>query len=318
MRSFLLVPALALAVHAQPVLFATANFSSTYIVGGKVAPSGVFRRGPDGAWQHAGYNLPILTTLAGDSNSVLIAGGNGLIRAVHGGADWTLLTGSDVTELRDVLIDNDSIYFTHTRGIRVSRDGGNTWTELASGLRRKFVETVRIVNGALIAGTEDGIRRSDDGGKTWQLAGAAGQQILRLESSPDNRCVLLASTQGGGIFASTDCGRTFENASRLGVGHNIYDLAFDPAKPGRVAAGGFGPGVAVSTDNGKTWTSRNTGLPSTDVTAVVFDPAQAGRLFAAVHETGLFVSDDAGVTWRSDGMENSHITCLRFLPEVKK
>ena len=72
----------------------------------------------------------------------------------------------------------------------------------------------------------------------------------------------MAATQGGGLFVSTDCGVTFESAGNLGVGRNLYDIAFDPTAPNRIAVAGWGVGVAVSEDLGKTWQLRNAGLPS--------------------------------------------------------
>jgi photosystem II stability/assembly factor-like uncharacterized protein len=321
MRVFVSLAALLLQAPAQPSLYLTATLSSEYFVGAKLQPSGLFRCDRSGACEHLGYNLPVATSFVTDPlspDTLLLAAGNGLIRARSGGRDWTILTGSDVTELRDVVrhpADPQTLYFAHTHGIRMTRDGGKSWTEIASRLRRRFTETIRVArDGALIAGTENGIWRTPDNGASWTLAGAAGLQILRLEASPHDPCRFLASAQDAGLFASSDCGRTFENTGgQFGVGINIYDLAFAPDKPGRVAAGGFGAGVALSDDNGLTWHPRNAGLPALEVTAVLFDPASPGRLLAAVHDAALYASADAGIHWSKLGMEGSHITCMRFL-----
>ncbi len=322
--SFLILAA-ALPAAAQPVLYACANITKDYVVGAKLPSSGMFRRGIDGKWQHIGYNHPLIFGFAADPRdpaSLLLAAGNGLLRATGAGLNWTQLTGSDVTELRDVAVDPNAagaIYFGHTAGIRASHDNGRTWQELGGSLRRKFTETIRVDprrSGVLIAGTEEGIFRSEDDGRTWRLAGASGLQILRIEVSPHDACFWLASTQGGGLFASRDCGVTFENNGALGVGRNLYDIAFDPTVRNRIAVAGWGPGVAVSSDGGKTWSLRNGGLPRPEVTSVAFDPARSGRLFAAVHEEAVYVSEDAGLTWKVDGLETSHVNRMRFVPEV--
>jgi photosystem II stability/assembly factor-like uncharacterized protein len=249
---------------------------------------------------------------------LLLAAGNGLIRAPRQDGQWTILTGSDVTELRDVAVDHGTIYFAHTLGVRSTHDNGKTWRELGSSFPHKYTETIRTDSshrGVLIAGTEEGIYRSEDDGKTWHLSGAASFQILRIEESPHDACFWLATSQQGGLFASHDCGRTFESAGALGVGRNLYDVAFDSTTPGRIAVAGWGPGVAVSRDGGKTWQMRNTGLPSGEVTSVAFDPSQSGRLFAAVHEEAVYVSQDSGVTWTKDGLEGAHVSRLRFVGE---
>ena len=118
----------------------------------------------------------------------------------------------------------------------------------------------------------------------------------------------------GGIFASSDCGQTFENSGTVGVGRNVYDVAFDTATPDLVALAGWGFGVAISDNGGKTWRFRNSGLPSTDVWSVAFDPAHSGRIYASVHEQALYRSDDNGEHWTKDGQEGSVITRMRFVP----
>jgi len=120
------------------------------------------------------------------------------------------------------------------------------------------------------------------------------------------------------LFVSRDCGATFESAGNLGVGRNVYDLAFDPASPDRIAVAGWGVGVTVSEDGGKTWQPRNSGLSSTNVWSVAFDPAHTGRMLAGVHEDAVYVSDDGGKTWRKDGLAGSSIFHMKFVPEAAK
>ena len=317
MRYTVLLALLGAPAFSEAILYATAAFTKEYVVGARLPPSGVFFL--EGArWKHVGYNLPIVTAISSDpsdSSSVLVAAGNGLTRVSRTGDRWTILTDHEVTELRDIALAGSDVYFAHSAGVRVSRDNGATWTELAGALRRKYTEAIRVTSdGALLAAGENGVWRYDG---NWHLAGGAGWQILRIEVSPHDACFILAATQGGGLLYSRDCGRTFEHGGPLGTGGNIYDIAFDPTSADRIAVGGFGIGVAVSNDAGKTWMSRSAGLPLPDVTAVAFDPARPGRLYAAVHEEALYVSDDAGATWRKSGLDGAHVNCLRFIPEAR-
>lgn len=300
--------------------------SKDYVVGAKLPPSGIFVKRTGGAWTHVGYSHPFIQAADFDPRDpavVYVAAGNGLLRVSDGGARWKILTGNDVTELMDVSVDRQSgaIYFTHTRGIRVSRDGGASWTELAGGLRRKYSMAVRADRrggDVVLTGNEEGVFRSSDGGKSWKPAGAAGLQVMRVEQSPHEPCHWLAGTQGGGLFASTDCGVSFESAGNLAVGRNISDVAYDPASAGRIAAASWGIGVAVSEDGGKTWQARSAGLPSTDVWSVAFDPDKANRIYASVHEEALYVSDDLGRTWKKDGLEGSRVRRILFVPEARR
>lgn len=320
-----LLLAMPLCLAGQFTLYTCVVTSKGYVVGAKLPPSGIFLKSGNGSWHHAGYNHPFLNALdydARDPGTLYVAAGNGLLRVTGHGEHWKILTGNDVTELQDVSVDRNSpgtIYFTHTAGIRVTHDGGATWSDASSGLHRKFTQAIRVDSrraGVLVAGNEEGIFHSDDGGRSWKLAGAAGYQVLRLEQSPRDPCHWLASTQGGGLFASTDCGVTFESNGNLGVDRNLSDIAFDPSAANRVAVAGWGVGVAISEDDGKTWQFRNAGLPSTEVWSVSFDPAKPGRMYAGVHEEAIYVSQDYGRTWTRDGLEGSRVFRMRFVPEA--
>jgi photosystem II stability/assembly factor-like uncharacterized protein len=316
---------LPLPVLAQYTLYTCGTSTQSYVVGAKLPASGIFLRAANGEWRHAGFNHPFISAFdfdPRDPSIVYAAAGNGLLRVSENGERWKILTGSDVTELLDVAVDRNAagtIYFAHTHGIAGSHDGGATWYDASAGLRRKYTAALRVDSqraGVLLAGTEQGIFRSPDGGATWRLAGAAGVQVLHLEQSPHDPCFWLASTEGGGLFVSTDCGVTFESNGNLGVGRNLYDLAFDPSAPNRIAVAGWGVGVAISEDRGKTWEPRNSGLPSTNVWSVAFDPARPGRLYASVHAEAIYVSADMGRTWRKDGLAGSSVFRMKFVPET--
>jgi photosystem II stability/assembly factor-like uncharacterized protein len=308
----------------QYTLYTCMVSSRDYVVGAKLTPSGLFVKPSNGQWRHAGYNHPFLYALdydARDASVVYLAAGNGLVRVTDGGTRWKILTGSEVTELLDVAVDRrapGTIYFSHTAGIQVSRDGGTTWADASVGLRRKYTQAIRVDSrrsGVLVAGNEQGVFRSEDGGKTWKLAGAAGYQVLHVEQSPHDPCSWLASTQGGGLFASTDCGAHFESNGNLGAGRNLYDIAFDPADANRIAVAGWGVGVAISEDRGKSWQVRNSGLSKPEVWSAAFDPARPGRIYASVHQDALYVSDDYGRSWRREGLEGSSVFRMKFVPE---
>jgi photosystem II stability/assembly factor-like uncharacterized protein len=324
MRWLFALALLPIPAAGQYTLYTCMLTSKGYVVGAKLPPSGIFLKPAAGGWRHAGYNHPFLNALDYDPRNpgtLYVAAGNGLIQVSGRGERWKILTGSDVTELQDVSVDpneDGTIYFTHTAGIQVTHDHGVTWSDASAGLHRKFTQAIRVDSrhsGFLVVGNEEGIFRSEDGGKSWKSAGAAGYQVLRVEQSPRDPCYWLATTQGGGLFASTDCGVSFESNGRLGVDRNVSDIAFDPSSPKRIAVAGWGIGVAISEDLGKTWQFRNAGLPSTNVWSVAFDPAEPGRIYASVHEEALYVSGDYGLTWNKDGLEGSRVFRMRFVPE---
>lgn len=323
MRVALLLLPLAALLPGQYNLYTCAVTSKGYVVGAKLPPSGLFVRTPSGTWQHLGFNHPYISAIEFDRRDpslLYLSAGNGIIRAANGGRNWKILTGQDVTELRDLAVDPNApgaLYFGHTAGIGVTHNGGATWQNTTIG-KRPYTESVRVDRtraGHLVAGGEDGLYRSEDGGQSWRRSGAAGFEVMHIEQSPHDACHWLAVTQHGGLFVSHDCAVTFESAGRLGVDRNLYDIAFDPTTPGRIAIAGWGPGVVVSTDGGKSWQPRNQGLPSTEIWSVAFDPGHPGRLFASVHEVAVFLSEDAGQTWRRDGLEGSSVYRMKFVPQ---
>ena len=292
-----------------------------YVVGAKLVTSGLFRRvGPE-QWTHLDIttrsNLPSMPIRMTPARFMLRREWSASCASAR--KSWKILTGEDVTELRDLSIDsNGTIYFAYSAGIRLSSDHGATWREISGNLPRKYAEAIRADRsrtGVLVSGGEDGIWRSENAGTSWRRAGASGFQVMRIEQSPHDPCVWFAGTQQGGLFVSRDCGVSFENSGSVGVGRNIYDIAFDPGAPNRIALAIWGDGVMMSEDGGKTWQKRGRTLPNPNIWSVVFDPSKPGRLFASVHEEAVYVSDDAGVTWTRDGLEGSIVNRMKFIQE---
>ena len=111
-------------------------------------------------------------------------------------------------------------------------------------------------------GTTDGhIFGSEDGGRHWQLLGLAGlarnATVTAILVDPHDSEILFASTwtrekegEGGGIYRSTDRGRTWQ-ASGL-FGHAVRALVAAPSDPDILVAGAL-DGVFRSRDGGKNW-----------------------------------------------------------------
>ena len=131
-------------------------------------------------------------------------------------------------------------------------DGGDVRTLASDPTRPNFV----------YLGTTDGhVFGSQDGGRRWQLlglAGAAHNAIVTaiLVDSRDSD-VLLASIwtrekqgEGGGIYRSTDRGRSWHPAGL--AGHAVRAFVAAPSDPDTLVAGAL-DGVFRSRDAGKTW-----------------------------------------------------------------
>lgn len=321
LRRLSLVLAIALSASAQHRLHAVGITTRGWTLGQPLLPSGLFVKAPSGEWKNRGHRHIYVTgaaTLPSDPGAVYLAAGNGCIRLDPAKPGWQILTGADVTELRAISIGaGETLAFAHTTGIRISRDRGRTWTEIASPLPRRYMHTMladRARARRFIAGAENGLWFTADDGQSWSPAGAAGFQIMHIAQSPHNPDLILAASERGGLFRSDDGGRTFENSGHFAVNRNLYDIAFDPTTASRIALCGWGVGVLVSEDGGASFQPRNASLPSHDVWSIAFDPDHPGRLYASVHEESVYVSDDAGRTWRPDGLPGTIIYRFSFLP----
>ena len=214
--------------------------------------------------------------------------------------------------------DPEHLLVSHYCSVFITRDGGTTWqageTRLAPGQAPRPNDRARWISNGLTNTT------------TWHYH----------RNPHDARRRYIAYTDLG-LATSADGGATWRWDRNLGS--NVYELAFDPAVPGRVWAAlamvhdipnnnivlvdhDFqGPGcLAYSEDFGEHWAGRIAGLPGAPsgreydcsgmpglpalVTSVALDPRSppaARTLYAAVWEHGVYYSTDGGRQWAPVG-----------------
>ncbi|HEX7182816.1 MAG TPA: glycosyl hydrolase [Thermoanaerobaculia bacterium] len=149
-------------------------------------------------------------------------------------------------------------------GLWVSRDGGDTWTQITgNGLPEGVWGKVGVAVApsdsrrvyALIEAEKGGLFRSDDGGESWSLASANRQLRQRawyyttLTVSPVNPDEVWCPQVP--MLKSIDGGKTFKNVQGPHHGDH-HDLWIDPKNPKRMITAHDG-GVDISTDGGESW-----------------------------------------------------------------
>ena len=178
--------------------------------------------------------------------------------------------------------------------------------------------------------------RSDDGGRSWRacqtgpaVGGDAGGQAWRCNGlvvtttwnyyidphQPTRHYICYTDI---GLARSIDSGKSWIwQGQSLPWKNTVYELAFDPAVPGRIWGAMSNThdipndnvisgrhrvimqgGVAVSNDFGVTW--KKLALPSAPGLSVVLDPASPPSrrvLYASLFEKGVYKSTDGGKTW---------------------
>jgi photosystem II stability/assembly factor-like uncharacterized protein len=249
------------------------------------------------SWTHVWTNLGQVGKIAVDPHNADIAFAavlgspfgpgkeRGVYRTTDGGKTWHQVLAKDAdTGASDVAIDpnNPRVIFAglwQTRrkpwemtsggpgsGLHVSRDGGDSWTQLKPGEHGlpdgpwgKIGVAVAPSNSlrvyALIEANEGGLFRSDDGGEGWKRINESRSLRQRawyystITVDPRNADVLWCPQVP--MLKSIDGGLTFKQVKNAFHGDN-HDVWIDPKNSRRLIVGNDG-GVAVSTDGGKSW-----------------------------------------------------------------
>ena len=227
----------------------------------------IYRTNDNGAtWTHINPDMVaglVYTIRFHENGNILAATVSGVFCSKDNGATW-YQTGLKNKDTRSLKIDGDGDVFAGTwdAGAFVSKDGGDSWTAINSGLgTHLMITSLAITNdGAVIAGTFDGgIFKSADKGASWSPLNVGYNYIWTIASDSKGR--LFAGTYGDGLYYSTSNGDTWTK-STLQVGF-VYALAVD--KSDNVYATSYSGGVFSSVDNGASW--KSTGLSGIGLTS---------------------------------------------------
>ena len=262
----------------------------------------------------------LLSRLVGSAFAVFLAA----VPAVPAGVNtWTggdpakgpdANAGLIATDPRDPYV----VYAVFQPSVYKSRDGGRTWTRLASFVRIHSLlvhpaapDTLYMGVWAGLTGEIEGVAKSSDGGLTWSV-GQLEPNVYwgaprALAGSPTDENVVYAGAWSV-LFTTTDGGNSWTRTTNLTthLSSVISRLVVSPRNPQVVYAGGqsdfyyypFGA-FARSLNGGGGWERGNLG-PLDAVSAIAADPAAESRVFVGLSgdpaqvETGIRRSEDGG------------------------
>lgn len=249
----------------------------------------------------------------------------GVCLSEDGGRSWRAASdGMDPTAATHILLDPSSpadarvLYVAgFGRGVYKSSDGGRTWTLKNRGIegREPFAwRLARDPHGTLYLivarRTEDGsynnpgdgaLYRSDDAAETWTRLplpeGVNGPNGLAIDPEDPQRLYLAAwgrrtpaGARDGGIFLSTDGGRSWRNI--FADDQHVYDVTIDP-RNGVLYAAGFESSAWRSSDRGQSW-QRIRGFNFKWAHRVIPDPRDPEKIYVTTFGGSVWHGPAAG------------------------
>ena len=151
--------------------------------------------------------------------------------------------------------------------------------------------------------------------------------VTGVEGNPN---LFYFGSTGGGVWKTTDGGKTYENISDGYFGGSIGAVAVSKSDPNVIYVGGgevtvrgnvsSGYGIWKSEDAGETW--KSCGLPkSRHIPRIVIDPQNPDIVYAAVlgniykptSERGVYKSTNGGKTWSKILFESNHAGAVELV-----
>lgn len=136
-----------------------------------------------------------------------------LQKSTDGGKSWSYIDelGLDIYQITTGRTEN-SVYLSTPKGIKISRDGGNSWQDLSSDFNNEYVTTLAVgpasANSLLSFSNRLGLAKSDDDGKNWASLDKnfKNDTVVFIEFAEDNPNVVYLSTESLKIYKSIDGG----------------------------------------------------------------------------------------------------------------
>ena len=262
--------------------------------------------------------------------------GAGIFKSTDGGATFTQLSATQNIACVGALVadpsNNNKIYAATNGGLKVTTDGGTTWTNPISGIGSTGTcyDVHMTATGDIYCTLGSRIFQSTDDGATFteiskSSAGAtdlprSGTRSMIASAPQDGDYVYVVQITTGnalkGVYRSTDGGSTWTTIGTKSTYFDPfcssqcqgeYDLAVgvDAANKNRVLVGGIS---VWSWEQGIGWNQVNGFGPfniHADNHDIVWDPNNSQKVWI-VNDGGVYRSTDGGVMWQE--MNKNYVT----------
>lgn len=203
-------------------------------------------------------------------------------------------------------------YWSYSRGLYRSVDGGITWNLSNSGIDNSNIRDIAIhpLDSSTVFATVSGagIQQTVTMGDSWTELADSPDSINAIAIDPSNASRMFAGTSyrnyTGIIFLSEDAGGSWRQVDEFNYSGPVRDIWIHPGNPNIVLAlkeyrqtqyVKYAGGVYRSTDGGTTWSLRmNWNWPS----CLSSDPNNPDIIYLGVERLGYaYRSTNAGFTW---------------------
>lgn len=251
------------------------------------------------------YSIELGVDPKGGAN-VIAATHGGVFRSASGGNSWTLATGIESVQCRDLrvsaLAPQQLWMATWGSGVWKRPSPTAPWQRVPlDKLPREWIITVypdSISSGRLLVGTflggSDAWRSTDNGATFNVTTGSSGNPFV-FATDPTNPLIVYMGTQVAGMSKSVDGGATWQSSNAGATDAFVLSILIDSDDGHTIYMGTQNSGIFRSTDAGASWNPTTMGLGSGGVGSLVrFGSPSA--LYAWVDGAGVYRSQD-GTTW---------------------
>jgi photosystem II stability/assembly factor-like uncharacterized protein len=218
------------------------------------------------------------------NNGKLIASGSyGVFTADEEGLNWSQTMNSDNATYIFVSKDGTAYTGTHSRGMMISRNNGQSWSSPNELEKKYFTAFGESSSGRIFAASSaytEGIYYSDDNGYNWSYVNPFS--FYGINDFITVNDTIYAATSGG-IYISDDNGMNWERMNYKNI------KKFELAPNGDLIGINPGEGIIRSSDKGINWETLGEELRDRKIWDMCFDQ---DNLFYTVTDSGIFRNNE--------------------------